>query len=121
VKAVHILLVTLFSVGMGTGQLLLKFSAQRQLPNEHQGLFARLLSLASDWPFLLGAASYGVLLIFWVWLLTFIPLSRAYPFTIISLAVASLGGWYFFGETLTPRFIAGLAVIGIGLIILGTE
>lgn len=120
-NALHILLVVVFSVGMGAGQLLLKYSAQRQIVNEHQALFARFLSLALDWPFLLGAASYGLLLIFWVWLLTFIPLSRAYPFTLLSLLVASLGGWYFFGETLTPRFLAGLAVIGVGLIMLGTE
>lgn len=120
-SALHILLVTLFSVGMGAGQLLLKYSAQRQLTNEHQGLLSRLLALALDWPFLLGAASYGLLLVFWVWLLTFIPLSRAYPFTLMSLIVASVGSWYFFGETLTPRFLAGLVVIGIGLILLGTE
>ncbi|WMD18199.1 hypothetical protein RAS12_16230 [Achromobacter seleniivolatilans] len=120
-KALHILLVTLFAVGMGVGQLLLKYSAQRQAVHEQQSLLSRLLSLALDWPFLLGAASYGLLLIFWVWLLTFIPLSRAYPFTIMSLAVASLGGWYFFGETLSLRFIAGLAIIGIGLVLLGTE
>ncbi|WP_447918139.1 hypothetical protein [Achromobacter aegrifaciens] len=120
-KALHILLVTLFSVGMGVGQLLLKYSAQRQIVYEQQSLFSRLLSLALDWPFLLGAASYGLLLVFWVWLLTFIPLSRAYPFTLLSLLVASLGSWVFFGETLTPRFLAGLAVIGVGLIILGTE
>ncbi|TQJ94330.1 hypothetical protein [Achromobacter sp. SLBN-14] len=78
--------------------ILLGSSAQRQVPTEHQGPFSRLSSLASDWTFLLGAASYGVVLVFWVCLLAFIPLSRGYPFTIISLAV-----------------------IGVGLIILGTE
>ncbi|MCP2516600.1 MAG: hypothetical protein ACTHKN_20530 [Achromobacter mucicolens] len=54
--------------------ILLESSAQRQVPTEHQGPFSRLSSLA------------------------FIPLSRDYPFTIISLAV-----------------------IGVGPIILGTE
>lgn len=120
-KAVHICLVCLFSVGMGAGQLLLKYSAQRQVNHEQLNLFSRLLSLVQDWPFLLGTISYGLLLVFWVWLLTFIPLSRAYPFTIFSLLVASLGGWYFFGETLTPRFWVGLAIIALGLIVLGTD
>lgn len=120
-KALHILLVSLFSVGMGIGQLLLKYSAQRQVATEQQSLLSRLMSLALDWPFLLGASSYALLLVFWIWLLTFIPLSRAYPFTMMSLAVASLGSWFFFGETITPRFLAGLAVIGVGLIMLCTE
>lgn len=120
-KATHIFLVSLFSVGMGAGQLLLKYSAQRQSIHELSNLYSRLLFLLLDWPFLLGAMSYGFLLVFWVWLLTFIPLSSAYPFTILSLAVASLGGYAFFGETLTPRFLIGLAIIGLGLIVLGTE
>ncbi|OHX11668.1 hypothetical protein BI347_18670 [Chromobacterium sphagni] len=81
----------------------------------------RLLHLALDWPFIAGATSYCLLLVFWIWLLTFIPLSRAYPFTIISMAVATLGSWFFFGETVTPRFLTGLAIIMLGVIILGTD
>jgi drug/metabolite transporter (DMT)-like permease len=74
-----------------------------------------------DWPFLAGAASYALLLIFWMWLLTFLPLSRAYPFTLLSLIVATAGGAIFFHEPLTPRFLAGLLVIAVGLLLLGTE
>ena len=76
-KAVHVLLVVLFSVDMGAGQLLLKYAASRQAPQEGQALASRLLGMALDWPFLLGAASYFLLLVYWVWLLTFLPLSRA--------------------------------------------
>jgi multidrug transporter EmrE-like cation transporter len=120
-KASHVLLVALFSIGMGVGQLLLKFAASRQVAHEQQGLFARLLALAFDWPFLLGAASYFLLLVYWVWLLTFLPLSRAYPFTLLSLAVAAVGSAVLFQEPLTPRFIAGLSVIAVGLLVLGLE
>lgn len=120
-KVAHILLVALFSIGMGIGQLLLKYAAQRQSPHTEQDLASRLLALALDWPFLLGAGSYAILLVYWVWLLTFLPLSRAYPFTLLSLGVAALGGSLFFGETLTPRFLTGLSVIAIGLLLLGTE
>lgn len=119
-KAAHFFLVSLFSVGMGVGQLLLKYSAERQAIHEHSNLYSRLLFLLMDWPFMIGAISYCLLLVFWVWLLTFIPLSSAYPFTILSLVVASLGGYIFFGETLTPRFLIGLTIIGLGLIVLGT-
>lgn len=120
-KYQHILMVSTFSIGMGVGQLLLKFSAQRQSSHSEQNLILRILSLFSDWAFLLGVVTYGLLLIYWVWLLTFLPLSRAYPFTILSLAVAAIGGALLFNETLTLRFVAGLSVIGIGLVLLGTE
>lgn len=120
-KLAHLLLVLLFSVGMGIGQLLLKFAASRQAGSAGQPLAQRLLSLALDWPFLLGAAAYALLLVYWVWLLTFLPLSRAYPFTLVSIAVAAVGSALFFHEPLTPRFALGLVVIGAGLLLLGME
>lgn len=118
---IQILLVSFFAIGMGLGQLLLKYAASRHSASAEASLFERIFHLILDWPFILGAASYAILLVFWVWLLTFIPLSRAYPFTIISIAVATIGSWFFFGETLTPKFLIGLFIIAIGLIILGMD
>lgn len=120
-KSNQIFLVILFSVGMGIGQLLLKFAAIRQGINTESNFVSRLFALIFDWPFIIGSVSYAFLLIYWVWLLTFLPLSRAYPFTCISLAVAALGGSFFFHETITLRFVAGLAAIAIGLLLLGSE
>ena len=108
----------IFSVGMGLGQLLLKYSAQRQLTNIELGWFSRIVALFNDWTFLLGIVIYGLLLIYWVWLLTFLPLSRAYPFTLLSLVVAAIGGSLFFQEPLSSSFIIGLAIIGVGLFVL---
>lgn len=117
-KAIHILMVIIFSIGMGLGQLLLKLSAQRQAINVDSSFMVRLISLFGDWAFLMGVALYGLLLVYWVWLLTFLPLSRAYPFTILSLVVAAVGGAVFFQESLSISFIAGLTIIGIGLAVL---
>ncbi|WP_180128932.1 hypothetical protein [Rhodoferax sp. BLA1] len=119
-KIAHILMLMLFAVGMGLGQLLLKFSAKRQSTTIDGSLLFRLTSLLSDWPFLLGATLYGLLLVYWIWLLTFLPLSRAYPFTFLSLVVAAIGGFLFFQEPLTFRFVAGMAIIGVGLVVLST-
>lgn len=114
------IMVIIFSAGMGIGQLLLKLSAQRQSANADSGWLLRLLSLFGDWVFLSGILLYGLLLVYWVWLLTFLPLSRAYPFTFLSLAVTAIGGSLFFNEPLTFPFIAGLAIIGVGLVVLST-
>lgn len=120
-KILHIFFVVLFAVGMGAGQLLLKYSAHRQAAYSQQPLVSRLIALMQDWPFILGAFSYGILLIFWIWILTFVPVSKAYPFTSLSIAVVTVGGWLCFGEEASVRCIIGVGVVMLGLIILGTE
>lgn len=117
-KISQIIMVMIFSIGMGCGQLLLKFSAQRQSINTDTSWLFRLFSLFSDWTFLLGIALYGLLLVYWVWLLTFLPLSRAYPFTLLSIVVAAIGGALFFHESLSIPFVTGSAIIGVGLVVL---
>jgi multidrug transporter EmrE-like cation transporter len=119
-KISQVVMLMIFAIGMGLGQLLLKFSAQRQSINSDNHWSFRVLALFSDWPFLLGITLYSLLLVYWVWLLTFLPLSRAYPFTIVSFIIAAAGGALFFHEPLTLPLIAGLAIIGIGLIVLST-
>ena len=116
----QILLVASFAVGMGLGQLLLKFAALRHPPVDANAA-SRLVGLVTDWAFLLGAVVYATLLVYWVWLLSFLPLSRAYPFTVLSLAVAAVGSALFFHEPVSPRLAAGIAVIGVGLFLIGTE
>lgn len=117
-KALDIFLVLIFSVGMGLGQLLLKFSAQQQVKSNALPPMDRFLALVTDWSFLLGGTLYGCLLVYWVWLLTFLPLSRAYPFTLVSLLVAAVGGVLLFQETISTGLIVGLALIGVGLVVL---
>ena len=119
-KISQIIMLMIFSVGMGLGQLLLKFSAHRQSANVDSNLIMRLISLCCDWTFLLGVIIYGLLLFYWVWLLTFLPLSRAYPFTILSIVVAAASGALFFQEPLTLRFVTGLSIISVGLLVLST-
>ena len=117
-KTAHILMLTIFAAGMGLGQLLFKWSALRQTINTDSSLLLRLISLFSDWPFLLGLVLYCSLTVYWIWLLTFLPLSRAYPFTFLSLAIAAIGSALFFHEPLTFPFVTGLVLIGVGLMVM---
>lgn len=120
-QLLHIFLVTLFAVGIGSGQLLFKYASTRQLVTADAPLWDRLISLCTDWSFLLGASLYMALTVYWIWLLTFIPLSRAYPWTmILSLAVVTTGGVLFFQESVSLQFLAGMAVIAAGLVIMST-
>jgi len=86
------LLIT-YATGMAGGQVLFKAAALRYLPD---GTVAeRAVSLVFNAYFLVAVALYVALTVIWVCLLTFIPLSRAYPF-VVALAFAItplLGAW----------------------------
>lgn len=70
--------------------------------------------MTNGW-FLAAAALYAVLTILWVWILTVIPLSRAYPFVVLSFVFTPLGATFFFGESLTLNYGIGISVILVGL------
>jgi drug/metabolite transporter (DMT)-like permease len=117
-KPQEIGLVILFSFGMGLGQILFKFVAQRQLNSGFEPtLWGRLYFLLTDWMFLAGVALYGILLVYWVWLQTFLPLARSYPFTLLSIVIAAAGGYFLFKETITLNFAIGMALVAAGLLV----
>ena len=120
-KISEIIMLILFSVCMGVGQLLFKLTAARQSINSEMTWEVRLYTLLGDWVFLLGVVLYGLMLVYWIWLLTFLPLSRAYPFTLLSIVVAAIGGAIFFQETLSLRFFVGVTIMGVGLVVLSTQ
>jgi drug/metabolite transporter (DMT)-like permease len=51
----------------------------------------------------------------WVWILSFTPLSRAYPFVALAFALTPLLAGSLFGETISLRLITGLLFIICGL------
>ena len=76
-------------------------------------------TLRSLAPALLFAAAYFALSLLWVWVLSFTPLSRAYPFVALAFAVTPLLAALVFGEPLSTRLLVGLAVILGGLVLVG--
>ena len=51
----------------------------------------------------------------WVWILSFTPLSRAYPFVALAFALTPLLAGLLFGETISLHLIIGLLLILGGL------
>ena len=70
--------------------------------------------MANGW-FLAAATLYAALTVMWVWILTIVPLSRAYPFVVLSFVLTPLGAAFFFGESLTLEYGIGISVILVGL------
>jgi hypothetical protein len=75
----QILVLTAYAIGMSGGQLLFKIAAMRPAL-AHGPAVERLLGLLQNVPFLLALLLYAGFAILWVWILSFTPLSRAYPF-----------------------------------------
>jgi len=112
----QIALLTAYAAGMVGGQLLSKAAALRDLPD---GTIAeRAFSLVFN-AYFLGALTLYVALTFgWVWLLTFTPLSRAYPFVALAFVITPLLGGMVFAEPITPRLLIGIAVLLGGLLLI---
>lgn len=117
-SALQITLLLLYSIGMSAGQLLFKLAAQSFLsPNASTISLGRMAQLGLN-PYFVGAMSlYLGLSVLWVWILTFTPLSRAYPFVAVAFVVTPLLGHFFFMEALDLRFYLGLSLIVLGLIL----
>jgi len=110
----QVALLVAYAVGMAGGQFLFKLAALR---TPAVPMAERFVALLQDVVFLAALALYAILAILWVWILTFTPLSRAYPFVAIAFALTPLLGGLAFGEPLTLRLFVGIGVIFAGLVI----
>lgn len=117
-SAVELVLLISYAVALAGGQVLFKIAA---LQSPAGGAWPqKLVALAFNPSFIAAIMLYASLSAFWVWLLTTIPLSRAYPFVALSFTLTLLAGVVIFGEPLTGRLLAGGALILIGLAVITT-
>jgi drug/metabolite transporter (DMT)-like permease len=110
----QILLLVAYATGMSGGQILFKMAALRYGASGG-GLGDRLLGLASNAYFIAALVLYAGFAILWVWILSFTPLSRAYPFVALAFALTPLLGGLFFGDAISFRLMAGILFILCGL------
>jgi drug/metabolite transporter (DMT)-like permease len=115
----QVLLLVAYAAGMSGGQILFKMAALRS-GDATAGLADRLLALAFNAYFISALVLYAGYAVLWVWILTVIPLSRAYPFVALAFALTPLLGGLLFGDTISLRLIAGIAFILCGLFLVTT-
>lgn len=111
----QILLLTAYAGGMSAGQLLFKMAANSYGTANVGTGWERLLVLFCNLYFLSALVLYAGFALLWVWILSFTPLSRAYPFVALAFALTPLLAGSLFGETISPRLIIGLLLILGGL------
>ena len=111
--ATNIISLFIVTVALAVGQLLFKRVA---LDLRGESLSAIKMIIVN--PSLYYAlAVYGSATLLWIWLLSRIPLSQAYPWVALSVIVVPLMSWQFLGERLNPVFWVGLFLIFTGLLL----
>jgi len=110
----QILLLSAYAAGMSGGQVLFKLAALRSA-GATSGIGERLFELVFNPSFIAAVVLYAAYAILWVWILTFIPLSRAYPFIALAFALTPLLGGLLFGDPISLRLMAGIFFVLCGL------
>jgi drug/metabolite transporter (DMT)-like permease len=114
----QVMLLVAYAMGMAGGQVLFKFAALRDLPDAP--VAERLFGLVQNVHFAAAIVLYLALTVLWVWILTFTPLSRAYPFVALAFAITPLLGGLLFGEPVGTRLLIGLALLLCGLLLIAS-
>jgi drug/metabolite transporter (DMT)-like permease len=65
--------------------------------------------------FFVALILYAALTVLWVWILSFTPLSRAYPFLALAFALTLALGCLVFAEPFSMRLVIGIVLILCGL------
>ena len=104
----------LFSFLLAGGQLLFKRAAQGIV-----GLPIRLLlpGLATNPAMIAAVLLYGGSTVLWVWILSRVPLSQAYPWVALGTIIVPLAATLLFGEVVKPVFWLGAVMVGAGIVI----
>lgn len=103
-----------FTALLAAGQLLFK---QVGLSIRDQSLVGALLSTLREPAFYAAISLYGFSTLLWIWILSRVPLTQAYPWVAAGVAIVPLLGWWVFGERVSPTFWVGVLLIVIGIIV----
>ena len=104
-----------YAFGMSGGQLLFKAAALRY--EADAAAVDRILSLIGNAFFVSAIILYVALTVLWVWILTFTPLSKAYPFIALAFVLTPLFGGAIFGEPIELKLLLGIVLILCGLVL----
>ena len=108
-------LCSVFAVALPLGQMLFKWGA---VYNERlSGPF--LARVVVNYPLIGAFAWYAVTALLWFYVLTRVPLSVAYAFSLVGSCLVPLAGWLIFKEQASWTRAAGylLMILGLGLIV----
>ena len=101
----------IFATGLAVGQILMKLAATRIHEDVSQNFVFALLSP----PLLAALTLYAVVTALWLFILTKLPLSTAYPFSLLGSAIVPILAYLILRDPLTVKYFAGLFLVLTGL------
>ena len=108
-----------FAALMSVGQLLFKNAAGSLVGDPSLGQsFVKMLQAPTFW---VACFLYAGATMLWVWLLSRIPLSIAYPFAALSLLIVPFLSWLLYSEPLTFKYWLGIAIILLGMFVVANS
>lgn len=119
-------ILVLFSVALSSGaQLLLKAGmtsdvVQRALASG-RGLSQIFPSIAASPLIGGGLATFALSVVTWLFVLSKIEISQAYPAVALGVVVTAIGGYFFFGEPLNSFRILGIGIVVIGVAVVAAS
>ncbi|MCL4396023.1 MAG: hypothetical protein M1482_14675 [Chloroflexi bacterium] len=78
--------------------------------------FFRMAQNPSIW---IGFIGFMAGSIFWLSVISRVPLSLAYPMLGVSYLIVAVESWFFLGERYSPLLLAGALVVGVGVAMVG--
>ncbi|WP_259779438.1 small multi-drug resistant family protein [Aestuariispira ectoiniformans] len=85
----------------------------------HNGIVDIAISALMSPMIWVGLAIYGLSVVMWLWVLSKVDLSVAYPFVGVSFLVTLAFGAFILNEAVTPGRILGTVLIAAGCILVG--
>jgi len=107
------LLCSAFAVALPFGQILFKLAAIANAKADGPIL----LRLLTNLPLMSAFAWYGLMALFWFYVLTRVPLSSAFAFSMVGSALVPVMAWVIFKEPLNWQMAIGFMIILVGLMI----
>ncbi|WP_088343296.1 MULTISPECIES: EamA family transporter [Rhodomicrobium] len=81
------------------------------------GAAAMLLAVAGSPLVWIGLMIYGLSVVVWLWVLSKVDLSLAYPFVGVSFIMVMLFGVFLLNEQVTPLRLVGTVLIAVGCVL----
>jgi drug/metabolite transporter (DMT)-like permease len=112
-SASQLLILAAYAAAMAGGQMLFKVAALRGAGATSWS--ERIPAILWNGYFVAALILYAALTVLWVWILTGVPISRAYPFVALAFALTPVLGILLFSEPASFRLAIGIVLVLCGL------
>lgn len=112
-----IVLCSVFAIALPVGQVMFKWASIYNAKLE--GPF--ILRALQNWPLIGAFAWYAVTALFWFYVLTRVPLSSAYTFSLVGSALVPLAAWLIFKEAVSWQMVLGYGLMLAGLLVVVSQ